>query len=225
MAELILALDLPGPEARRLLDRIPALRWVKIGPVLFTREGPEFVRELTRRGLRVFLDLKWHDIPSTVAGAFEAAAELQVSMATLHILGGGAMLSEAVKASGGAVQLVGVSVLTSHTPEGFGQVVGRPNVILPDEVRRLSGIAMDAGLRGVVCSPLEVDIVRRTVGPDPWIVVPGIRRPSDPAGDQVRTASPGQAVEKGATHLVVGRPITTAKDPVGAFREIVEAAG
>jgi orotidine-5'-phosphate decarboxylase len=224
VAELILALDLPGPEARTLLDRLPTLRWVKVGPVLFTREGPGFVRELIRRGLRVFLDLKWHDIPSTVAGAVEAAAELEVSMATLHIQGGRSMLDEAVKASGGTVQLVGVSVLTSHSPESFAEVLGRPNVILLEEARRLSAMAIEAGLRGVVCSPLEAQPLRQALGPDPWIVVPGVRRPSDPVGDQVRTASPAEAVARGATHLVVGRPITLAKDPAAVFREIAEAA-
>jgi orotidine-5'-phosphate decarboxylase len=222
--EIVLALDLPGPEARRLLDRLPALRWVKVGPVLFTREGPGLVRELVARGLRVFLDLKWHDIPQTVAGAVEAARGLGASMATVHTLGGAAMLEAAVRASGaGGLGLVGVTVLTAHSPESYGATVGRGQVGLADEVVRLARLAVQAGLQGVVCSALEAGAVRRAIGPDRWIVVPGIRRPGDPVGDQVRTATPAEAVTAGATHLVVGRPILQAPDPGAALAALMAA--
>jgi len=225
MAEIIIALDLPGLEARRLLDRIPEARWVKVGSVLFTREGPGLTRDLAARGLSVFLDLKWHDIPNTVAGAVEAAADLGVAMATVHTLGGSEMLRAAAHAAGGRVRLVGVTVLTSHSPPGFGAAVGRPEVVLLDEVARLTDAARLAGLQGVVCSPLEVETVRRRLPASGWVVVPGIRRSGDPVGDQVRTASPGIAAQAGATHLVIGRPICSAGDPRAVYLEMAAEAG
>ena len=221
MAEIIIALDLPGDGARRLLDRIPEARWVKVGSILFAREGPALVRELVARGLQVFLDLKWHDIPNTVAGAVEAARDLGVAMATVHTLGGEAMMASAARAAGDGLGIVGVTVLTSHRAESYSAAVGRgTTAVLMDEVGRLAHSARAAGLRGVVCSPVEVVTVRSQVAPGGWIVVPGIRRAGDQAGDQVRTAAPGEAARAGATHLVVGRPILTAADPAGAFREI-----
>lgn len=218
MAELILALDLPsGDAALRLLDRLPGLRWVKVGSVLMTREGAPLIRTLTGRGLQVFLDLKWHDIPNTVAGAVSAAAELTVSLATVHALGGRRMMEAAARAANGQVRLVGVTVLTSHDDTTYGEAVGRPGVSTQAEVLRLAQSACEAGLDGVVCSPLEVAGVRRRLGPHATIVVPGIRRPDDEAGDQQRTATPAAAVAAGASYLVVGRPILEASDPKEAF--------
>ncbi len=226
MAELILALDLAADDARRLLDRIPEARWVKVGSILFTQEGPPLVRELAARGLQVFLDLKWHDIPHTVAGAVESAAGLGVAMATVHCLGGPDMMREAARASAGRVGLVGVTVLTSHSATDYAATLGRGGeVVLLDEVARLAGTARAAGLRGIVCSPLEVATVRGVLGPEAWVVVPGIRRSGDPAGDQVRTATPDAAARAGASHLVVGRPILQAGDPRSVFREMAAAAG
>jgi orotidine-5'-phosphate decarboxylase len=225
MAEVIVALDLPsGPDALRLLDRLPEARWVKVGSILMTREGPDLVRVLVERGLRVFLDLKWHDIPNTVAEAVSAARALGVSMATVHALGGAAMMEAAAAAAGGRIGLVGVTVLTSHDPASYARAVGRAEVDLADEVARQSGEAVGAGLAGVVCSPQEVALVRRRVGAEAWIVVPGIRRRTDARGDQVRVASASDAVAAGATHLVVGRPILQASDPVAAFRGFLEEA-
>lgn len=224
MAEVIIALDLPGEDARRLLDRIPEAGWVKVGSVLFASEGPGLVREFARRGLKVFLDLKWHDIPNTVAGAVASARDLGATMATVHALGGWTMMEAAARAAGADLALVGVTVLTSHTPESYGRAVGRPGVVLPEEAGRLAAEALGSGLRGVVCSPLEVAAIRSAVGPDAWLVVPGIRRPADAAGDQARTATPTQAVLAGATHLVVGRPVLEAADPRAVFFEMSEAA-
>jgi len=218
--EIIIALDLPADDARRLLDRLPEARWVKVGSILFTREGPGFVRELAARGLQVFLDLKWHDIPNTVAGAVSAARDLGVGMATVHTLGGAAMMEAAARAAGDAFGLVGVTVLTSHTSEAFGRAVGRSGVAVLPEVERLAREAIGAGLRGIVCSPLEAATVRSAIGPDPWVVVPGIRRSGDATGDQARTATPAEATRAGATHLVVGRPILSAADPASAFRDL-----
>ena len=223
MTELILALDLPDRDAAlRLLDRLPRLRWVKVGSQLMTAEGPGLVRDLHARGLGIFLDLKWHDIPNTVAGAVTAARELGVSLATVHALGGPAMLEAAAVAGGPDLGLIGVTVLTSHDSGAYGEAVGRSAVNLSQEVERLALLATGAGLRGFVCSPHEVSLLRRRLGPDPLIVVPGIRRQSDTLGDQVRVATAKDAVTSGATHLVVGRPVLQAPDPVLALEELMK---
>lgn len=217
MAELIVALDLPdAPSAVALLDLLPEGCGVKVGSVLATTAGSGFVRALVDGGHPVFLDLKWHDIPSTVAGAVRAATALGVEMATVHALGGEAMLRAAVDAAAGTLHLVAVTVLTSHSADSFGQVIGRTVRDPATEVIRLAEIAMAAGISGVVCSPHEVALVRGVVGAG-RIVVPGIRREHDAVGDQMRVATPAAAVAAGATHLVVGRPITAASDPVQAY--------
>lgn len=225
MAEIVLALDVPTPDdGLRMLDRIPDLRWVKVGSVLMTRAGAPFVRELASRGLRVFLDLKWHDIPNTVAGAVTAARELGVAMATVHTLGGHGMLESAARAAGGELALVGVTVLTSHDAGSYGRATGRGGIDLLAEVSRLAGVAKGAGLAGVVCSPQETAVVRAALGPKALIVVPGIRRASDPAGDQVRVSTAADAARAGATHLVVGRPLLQAPDPAAVFTELAAEA-
>ena len=224
MAELIVALDLPsGRAATALAARLPGLQWVKIGPVLFAREGPALIREFTARGIRVFLDLKWHDIPNVVASAVTAARELGVSLTTVHALGGRAMLSAAAQAAGQELAVVGVTVLTSHDSAELEHVLGRGVPDVGFEAERLARAALQAGLRGVVASGRELGLLRETLGPEPWIVVPGIRAPGEPAGDQVRTIDPTEAAQRGATHLVVGRPITAATDPVAAYRRLVES--
>jgi orotidine-5'-phosphate decarboxylase len=226
VAEIVLALDLRSVEdARRLLDRLPELRWVKIGPVLLTRAGAPFVQELARRRLEVFLDLKWHDIPNTVAGAVEAARELGVSMVTVHTLGGRSMLEHAARAAGDALAVVGVTVLTAHDAASYGLALDRGRVDLAAEVTRLAGEARRAGLAGVVCSPHEIEPVRAVLGPEAVIVVPGIRAPGEASGDQVRVSTAGDAAARGATHLVVGRPILQAADPGAVLRALsAEAA-
>jgi orotidine-5'-phosphate decarboxylase len=225
VAEVILALDLPHPdEALRLLDRLPDLQWVKVGPILLTRAGASFVQELRRRHLRVFLDLKWHDIPNTVAGAVEAAREMGVAMATLHTLGGTGMMERAARVAGDELALVGVTVLTAHSAQSYAHAVGREGVDLAAEVRRLAGTARDAGLAGVVCSSNETALIRQTLGPGALIVVPGIRGSGEASGDQVRVSTAGDAAARGATHLVVGRPILQAADPAAAFRTLAAEA-
>lgn len=225
MAEVILALDLPSPDAAlRLLDRIPELRWVKVGPVVLTGSDGSFVRTLVDRGLNVFLDCKWHDIPHTVEQTVTSARALGVRMVTVHALGGTAMLHAAAGAGGEGLAVVGVTVLTSHAGAEFGRVLGRETPDLRAEAGRLAALALDAGLRGVVCSAAEVSGLRERFGPDPWLVVPGIRRATDAVGDQKRTATPAIAAAQGASHLVVGRPILGAADPRSAFREFAEEA-
>jgi len=223
VAELIVALDLPsGADALALADRLPGIGWAKLGPVLFVREGPALARELTARGVRVFLDLKWHDIPTTVAGAVAAARDLGVAMATVHCLGGLEMLAAAGKTAGD-LALLGVTVLTSHDAAGLEQVLGRGVPDVGFEAERLAKLARQAGLRGVVASGHELGLLRETLGTGPWIVVPGVRLPGDEAGDQRRTIAPREAVRGGATHLVVGRSITAAKDPARAYQAVREA--
>jgi len=225
MAELILALDLPsGREALALLDRLLAVRWVKVGSILMTREGPHLVRELVARGYEVFLDLKWHDIPNTVREAVSAGRELGVRMATVHAFGGMEMMAAAAEAAGPDLGVVAVTVLTSHTPAAYGMVVGRETTDLVAEAVRHSRSAASAGLRGIVCSPGEAAAIRAAVGPAAWIVVPGIRRPGDAANDQSRAATPRQAVAAGATHLVVGRPVLRAADPAAAWADLLHEA-
>ena len=223
MAELIVAFDLPsGRDALALAERLPGLEWAKIGSMLYGREGPALVREFIARGLKVFLDLKWHDIPSVVAGAVTAARESGVAMATVHCLGGATMLEAAARAAGPDLAIVGVTVLTSHEPADFEQVLGRGVPDLGFEAERLAKMALHAGLAGVVASGREVAILREALGPGPRIVVPGIRADGDARGDQSRTVSATEAARVGATHLVVGRPITQAKDPAAVYARLVE---
>jgi orotidine-5'-phosphate decarboxylase len=224
VAEIIVALDVESVEdALHLVDGLEGLRWAKIGSVLFARGGPRVVRALRDRGIEVFLDLKWHDIPSTVAGAAAAAAELGVALVTVHALGGPAMIEAAVAAAGEA-RVAAVSVLTSHSAAVYWDTVGRPHSDLRAEVVRLARLGVKAGARAIVASPLEVMAVRRAVGAAPWIVVPGIRSPGAAADDQWRTATPQEVVGAGATHLVVGRPITRAKTPRAVYEGLCKAA-
>jgi orotidine-5'-phosphate decarboxylase len=221
MAELIVALDLDsGDEAMAMVDQLPDLEWVKIGPVLFVKEGPAILRRLKQRGIRMFLDLKWHDIPNTVAKAVRAASDQGVDLATVHALGGSEMIRAAVDVPGD-MKLVAVTVLTSHSSAEYWASLGAATGgELGPEAVRLARLAVEAGVHGVVTSPLEAADVRQAVGPGPWIIVPGIRPVGAVQGDQRRAADPASAVEAGATHLVVGRPITRAKRPAEVYQNI-----
>jgi orotidine-5'-phosphate decarboxylase len=224
MAELIVALDLDSADdVERLLDRLPGVRWAKVGSTLFTREGPAIIRRLQRRGIWVFLDLKWHDIPHQVAGAVRAAADLGVDLATVHALGGPMMMTAAQEAAG-TMRLAAVTVLTSHSGLDLADVLGRPGADAAAEVERLARTARESGLAGVVASPMEVARLRRILGPGTWLVVPGIRPGGSPVDDQARTASVREAVHAGATHLVVGRPITGAAEPSLVYQAMMEEA-
>ncbi len=225
MAELIVALDLSdAPSAVELLDRLPEGCPVKLGSVLVTAAGSGFVRGVVAGGHPVFLDLKWHDIPNTVAGAVRAARGLGVEMVTVHALGGPAMIETAMEAAGGEVKVVAVTVLTSHTPEQFGEIMGRPVVDVGGEVARLAELAVSAGADGVVCSPHEVRLIAPLLA-GKRVVVPGVRRAGEDRGDQARAADPGMAAVSGATHLVVGRPIIGAADPAAAWALYAGEAG
>lgn len=222
MAELIVAFDMPsGREALALAAKLPGLSWAKIGPALYVREGPALVREFRARGVKVFLDLKWHDIPTSVQEAVRAARELGVELATVHTLGGPTMIAAAAAAAG-EMALVGVTVLTSHDAGELAQILGRGVPDVGAEVERLARVAVKARLRGVVTSGQELRLVRAVLGTGPWIVVPGIRTGDDALGDQRRTITPADAVRDGATHVVVGRPITRAADPVVVYQRLQE---
>lgn len=225
MKSLIVALDLPTAEdALGLVDRLgPPAEYYKVGAQLFTRAGPPLIQDLKDRGKRVFLDLKYHDIPHTVARAAEAAAELGVDMLTLHASGGEAMMRaarDAVGADGPA--LIGVTLLTSFTAADVEQVWDKELRSLRDEVARLAGLAVEAGLDGVVSSALEVETLKRRHGADFILVTPGIRPTGEVAGDQVRTATPAEAIRAGADYLVIGRPVHAASDPAAAFTSLLE---
>jgi orotidine-5'-phosphate decarboxylase len=223
MARIIVALDLPSAdEALSLVDRLgPAADFYKVGAPLFTAAGPALVRALRARRKRVFLDLKLHDIPNTVAAAVERAAELDVELLTVHAAGGEAMIGAARRAAeGAAVSILAVTVLTSLDAAGLGLVWNRELHSLRAEVERLARLAAGAGAHGVVSSPLEVESIKRRCGEGFIVVTPGIRPAGSATGDQARTATPAEAARAGADFLVIGRPVLEHADP----RAIVVAA-
>ncbi|HEX6308171.1 MAG TPA: orotidine-5'-phosphate decarboxylase [Longimicrobiales bacterium] len=223
MSEIIVALDLPALEqALDLVDRLgESVDYYKVGSPLFTRSGPPLIRELRARGRRVFLDLKYHDIPSTVANAVESAAELDVELVTVHASGGEAMMRAARSAVGeDGPRLLGVTILTSFTAVDVEQVWNKQIISVREEVSRLASLAVDAGLDGVVTSPLEVESLKRRHGAGLIIVTPGIRPAGDGLGDQARTATPREAVRAGSDFLVIGRPVLTASDPLAVVRAV-----
>jgi orotidine-5'-phosphate decarboxylase len=184
---------------------------------------------LRERGKRVFLDLKYHDIPSTVANAVEAAAELEVELITLHASGGEAMMRAARKAAGDeGPRLLGVTILTSFTAVDVEQVWNKEILSVRDEVARLAALAVAAGLDGVVTSPLEVESLKRRHGAGFIVVTPGIRPAGDRLGDQARTATPAEAARAGSDYLVIGRPVLDAVEPLAVIsvvrREIAAVA-
>ena len=226
---LIVALDVPKADAARaLVDRLAGrVGLFKVGSQLFTAAGPDIVREIVTRGEKVFLDLKFHDIPNTVAGAVASAARLGVSLVDVHGLGGGAMVEAAVGALPAmGTRLLAITVLTSHDEDTLDEI--GVNGTMLDSVRRLAVLAKEAGADGVVASPHEVALIREACGSDFLIVTPGIRPAGAARGDQSRAATPGAALAAGADYLVVGRPITEAPDPAAAADAIVremEGAG
>lgn len=219
---LIVALDVSSArEARDLVQRIgDEAGLYKVGLQLFTAEGPGFVRELVSSGRKVFLDLKFHDIPNTVGQAVRQAAELGASMLTIHGTGGTAMLKAAAEAAAGRVTLLAVTVLTSMNDEDLQQVGIAGHVL--DQAVRIASLAKAAGFGGIVSSPREAAQLRRSLGEGFAIVTPGVRPAGSALNDQQRVATPGEAIASGATHVVVGRPITHAADPAEAARGILE---
>ena len=223
--DLILALDVPtreeaGPILRQLRGE---LRWVKIGLQMFTAYGPDYVKAVADEGFSIFLDLKLHDIPNTVAKAVESLAPLPIGMLTLHTSGGREMMSYARKAqlaSKPDLLLLGVTVLTSMDATGLSEL--GVSVSPETQVSRLGQLASDAGLTGLVCSPLEVGLLRKQLPTGIQLVTPGIRPAGEAGGDdQKRIMTPADAARAGSSYIVVGRPILKAQDPVAATRAIL----
>lgn len=218
---LIVALDVStAREAQALVQRIGDAAGVyKVGLQLFTHEGPQVVRGLVHSGRRVFLDLKLHDIPNTVSHAVKAAVELGAHMLTVHASGGSAMLRAATEAAAGRLDILAVTVLTSLTDEDVAEtgISGR----VADQALRMAALAQNSGCSGVVTSPREASLLRKTLGEGFAIVTPGVRPAGAESHDQQRTATPAQAIANGASHIVVGRPITHATDPATAAQAII----
>ena len=225
--DVIIACDFPGgEELYRFLDRFTEEKpYLKIGMELYYAEGPEIVREVKRRGHKVFLDLKLHDIPNTVLRAMRALSGLGVDMCNLHAAGTVAMMQAALEGltrpDGTRPILLAVTQLTSTTEQRMRDeiLIDRP---LPEVVASYAQNAQRAGLDGVVCSPLESGIVHSACGNDFMTVTPGIRFADGEVGDQARITTPRQAKELGSTYIVVGRPITQAADPVAAYRRCMQ---
>jgi orotidine-5'-phosphate decarboxylase len=225
---LIVALDVPtAAAARKIVAAVgDSAHAYKVGMQLYTAEGPSFVRELVGSGHRVFLDLKYHDIPNTVGAAVREAARLGVSMLTVHASGGGKMLRSAVDAGQAAnsdLLVLAVTVLTSLDDNELGKIGLRGGVL--DQVRRLAALAISNGCKGVVASALEASALREEFGRDFAIVTPGVRPAGSGPHDQARVVTPAEAIAAGASHIVVGRPITEASDPTAEARAILGQIG
>lgn len=227
---IIVALDMPDAQAalevaRSLKGRVS---WVKVGMTLFYAEGPSIVRELRAMGFKVFVDLKLNDIPHQVEGACRSLVRHGADLFTVHASGGRAMLEAAVSATSAAAEkfrvprpmVVAVTVLTSLDDAALAEVgCDRPS---GEQVHALAALAAETGVDGIVCSPQEAAEMRALLGEDALIVTPGVRPSWAEAGDQARVATPAEALEAGASHLVIGRPITAADDPAAAVARIIE---
>lgn len=225
---VFVALDTTDPDyARQLAERVrTSVGGLKLGLEFFNAHGPDGIRPFTEMGLPVFLDLKYHDIPNTVAGACRAAASLGVSILNVHAQGGAAMMraaADAVKSVNPAIRLIAVTMLTSLSDEDLPSVGLTPPV--GDQVLRLASLTQQCGLDGVVCSAHEIETLRRELGPDFLLVVPGIRPAGSAVGDQRRVMGPAEAQAAGASILVIGRPITAAADPAQAARDFAQSLG
>ena len=229
---IIVALDCGRDEAVSLAEKLRGrAKWVKIGMTLYYACGPSVVAAFKQRGYKVFLDLKLHDIPFQIEGAAKSAALTGADMITMHILGGKDMLeaaqrgvNAAAKERGGSTAVtLGITVLTSMDEAALAQVgIERTPA---EQVALLAGLAKQAGISGVVASAQEAVALREILGPQAYIVTPGVRPAGADAGDQSRVTTPAQAFENGASHIVIGRPITRADDPAAAFDDVVASLG
>ncbi|MDQ2658923.1 MAG: orotidine-5'-phosphate decarboxylase [Verrucomicrobiota bacterium] len=220
-ARLIVALDVPSAtEALGLVEHLAGeISTFKIGLQLYTAAGPEIVRAVAAKGACIFLDLKLHDIPNTVAKAVASAADLGVAMLTIHLSGGRRMIEAAVAACPADLLLLGVTVLTSSDDSTLREIGVTAKV--EEQTLRLASLGAAAGIRGLIASPHELRALREQLGDEIKIITPGVRPEWSAADDQKRFTTPRQAMENGADYLVIGRPITAADDPRGAVRRIV----
>ncbi len=224
---IVIALDFESAaSATQFLAQIdPTQCRVKIGKELFTASGPDFVKHVIGLGFDVFLDLKFHDIPNTVARAVAVAADMGVWMLNVHASGGSTMMAQSRAAlepfGQGRPLLIAVTVLTSMAKEDLQELGLHCEPV--EQVKRLAHLTANAGLDGVVCSAAETKVLRQALGPDFCLVTPGIRRAEDSAGDQKRVIGPAQAMANGSSFLVVGRPITQSKSPLEALNEFNSA--
>jgi orotidine-5'-phosphate decarboxylase len=223
--KLIVALDVStAAAAQKIVAAVgDSAMTYKVGMQLYTAEGPQLVRDLVTSGRRVFLDLKYHDIPNTAAAAVHEAAKLGVSMLTVHAAGGGKMLraaTDAARAVHPALLVLGVTVLTSLDQNEMENVGFRGTV--PEEVLRLAALALDHGCKGIVTSARETAAVRAKLGHNFAIITPGVRPAGSAHADQARVVTPAEAIAAGASHIVVGRPITEAADPAAEARAILQ---
>ncbi len=224
---VIVALDCDRSTALDLAGKLSGhARWLKVGMTLFYSEGPEIVRAFKELGFKVFLDLKFYDIPHQVRGAARSASLTGADLLSVHGMGSGAMLAacregaeEAAESRDERTKLVAITVLTSMSQDSLTEI-GIDNAVA-DEAARLAKLGVSNGTDGIVCSPVEAEEMRALLGPDAIIVTPGVRPAGAALGDQTRVATPAQAIRRGASHIVVGRPITGADDPVAAFENIV----
>jgi orotidine-5'-phosphate decarboxylase len=218
---LIIALDVnSATQAQQIIQSIgESASTYKVGKQLFTAEGPQIVRDLVDSGKKVFLDLKFHDIPNTVFAAVRQATQLNVSMLTVHASGGSKMLKAAAEAAGTNTLVLAVTVLTSLADADLSEIGIAGNVRA--QVLRLGALARANGIRGLVASAHEARELRRELGDDFAIVTPGVRPAGTEKGDQARVVTPGDALRAGASHIVVGRPVTEAADPAQAARQIL----
>lgn len=221
---LIVALDVSSAaEARKIVGSLgDSVSFYKVGMQLYTAEGPAIVRELAASGKRVFLDLKYHDIPNTVAAAVREAGKLGVSLLTVHGAGGSKMLraaSQAARESNPAMKIVAVTVLTSMDQDDLNEIM---HGNLQEQVVHLAGLALEAGCHGIVSSAREVKALRARMGQDFLVITPGVRPAGAAHGDQARVVTPAEAIAAGSTHLVVGRPITAAVNPAQEAEKIIQ---
>jgi orotidine-5'-phosphate decarboxylase len=226
VAQAIIALDVPTlDDALGLVDSLgEATDFYKVGLELFTSEGSAAVQALKERDKRVFLDLKLHDIPNTVARAVARARNVGVDLLTLHATGGRPMMEAAAEAAGDDLTLLGVTVLTSMTASDMEDVRGRAVDSIEEEVLRLARLVKASGVRGVVASVRETAPIKEAHGTDLVVVTPGIRLAGDDSHDQARVSTPADAVAAGADYLVIGRSVTQAPDPAEALRRVYEDA-
>ena len=222
---IIVALDCGADEARKIArSLVGKASWLKVGMTLYYQEGPRIVEELKDMGFNIFVDLKFHDIPHQIYGATQSIARAGADMITMHTIGGLEMMRSAldglIEAQRPDIITLGITVLTSMSAEDL-QLTGVERS-LSDQVETLAAQAKQAGLTGVVASPNEAALLRGVLGPEAYIVTPGVRPAGASLDDQSRVATPRQAFDNGASHLVVGRPITAAADPAEAFETIVK---